>query len=360
MPETWRVSELLSQLETPDPWRDSHPFSEDIESFNQKLFEPGVSRANQADLLAEWLSRDYQPCWFGRMEAKRRRLAFCILNENDLAQSDQHIRVVIERERTAWKARAASGASHGFLIALISEDLARARRGPVLQELAETICELYLGVRESDRIHHDDLLLKLEVEGVATNRRWRVGVNYFSAQGDGLWWRDHRIPGGMAFSMNSVGHMARVLADDAIAKDPTLAAKAAIVPREKLTYWAVPTAMGLIGAPVAGSGRGTWLADWGSFPEDKEPPTFDRRHARFRHLAKYSENRYKGRYHTDITIPSDYFEEELWELEEIGERDDLYFTYLHSLADEAYESMGIGIEEANFLQQDGPADGSEQ
>jgi hypothetical protein len=36
-----------------------------------------------------------------------------------------------------------------------------------------------------------------------------VGVNFFGAQGDGRWWHDHRIPAGIAFSMNSVGHMAK-------------------------------------------------------------------------------------------------------------------------------------------------------
>ena len=38
---------------------------------------------------------------------------------------------------------------------------------------------------------------------------WLAGVNYFCAQGDRRWWHDHRIPGGMALSVNSVGHLAK-------------------------------------------------------------------------------------------------------------------------------------------------------
>jgi hypothetical protein len=149
-------------------------------------------------------------------------------------------------------------------------------------------------------------------------RRWKVGVNYFSSQGDRLWWHDHRIPGGMAFSMNSVGHMARSRAESEIRRNPTMARQCAAVPREKLVYFALPTAMKTIGPPRAGGTRATWLADRGTFAEDKEPPTFEVRRRYFGELARYSENGYHGRYHTDHTIPSAYFNEALWKLEEIG------------------------------------------
>ena len=345
--KTWRISDLHTQLEASrDPWRVANLFSPDMAACHDKLFASGASRSEKAGYLAEWLASTNQPCWFGRMEAKHKRLAFCVLTENDLAQSDQEIRVVIAKERRAWKELARKGESHGFLIAVVSKAIAFARRGPTLKDFAESICELYLGARESDEKHHDDLVLELATGGAVVNRRWEVGVNYFSAQGDGLWWHDHRFPGGVAFSMNSVGHMARAKAEELIATNPEMAAKAASVPQDKLAYWALPAAMGIIGAKVAGSKRGTWLVEYGTFPEDKEPPTFDERRARFgRHLANFSHNRYRGHYHTDVSIPSDFFREELWELEKIGVREDLFFTYLHSLADPAYESMGIGIEE---------------
>jgi hypothetical protein len=166
-------------------------------------------------------------------------------------------------------------------------------------------------------------------------------VNVFSVQADGRWWHDHRFPGGLAFSMNSVGHFARLAAEAELRKskasDPIRN-----LAREKLVYRALPLAMKTIGPPVDGSQRGTWLAKRGTFPEDREPPTYEERRRYFKELAAFSENRYVGRYHTDITIPSDYFKEELWRLEEIGTIDELYFTYLHSLADQDYWSMGIG------------------
>jgi len=277
------------------------------------------------------------------MEAKQRRLAFCILTENDLESSDQRIRQLIEEARTDWKRRAFDGGSHGFLIVAISPAIANARQGSDLQALAMKICELYVGAGATNEIHHDSLILDIDRPGQSPERRsWKVGVNYFSAQGDGRWWSDHRIPGGMAFSMNSVGHMARAKVESELAKNSTLANRLAELPREKLVYWALPKAMKTIGPPVDGSDRGTWLADRGAFAEDSVPPTFEQRQRYFAELAKFSENRYKGRYHTDHTIPSDYFREDLWKLEDITVRDDLYFTYLHYRADTDYESMGLG------------------
>jgi hypothetical protein len=144
----------------------------------------------------------------------------------------------------------------------------------------------------------------------------------------------------MAFSMNSVGHMARTRAEQVLAKSAPQAITE--VSRQRLVYWALPTAMKTIGPNPTDGIRGTWLVEHGTFAEDVEPPTFAMRERWFRDLAGYSHHGYHGRYHTDFTIPTDYFKEGLWRLEEIGHRDDLVFTYLHSLSDEDYEAMGIG------------------
>jgi hypothetical protein len=338
MAKTWAVSDLIDQLE-PDPWRMQNPFSDDMRTCHEVLFRPDSSRAEKADVLAQWLGK-YQPCLFGQMEAKQGRLAFCILTENDLERSDQEIRLRIQQERLDWKGWARHGDSHGFLIVAVSERIAVARRGDTLHRLAKRLCELYLGVDGSDEVHLDDLILRIESGGQIEWRQWKVGVNYFSAQGDGLWWRDHRIPGGIAFSMNSVGHMARTRAEQAARKNPTLVRDDQ--PREKLVYWALPIAMKTIGPPVEVSTRATWLAKRGTFEVDKEPPTFEQRQRYFGDLARFSENRYLGRYHTDETIPSPYFDEQLWRQEDLQIRDDMYFTYLHSRSDADYETMGLG------------------
>lgn len=341
--QSWQVSDLVSRLESErDPWRDAYRFSDDVTECHQVLFDLAASRDEMAEALADWLA-NWQPCLFGRMEARRRRLAFCILTENDLERSDQDLRAKIAQERADWRDRARTGATHGFLIVAVAERIALARPGAVLQQLATTLGRLYLGCDEPDMIHHDELMLDIrDGDEIAERRRWKVGVNYFSAQADGRWWSDHRIPGGMAFSMNSVGHMARTRAEQALAKSggKTMVEGA----RERLVYWALPTAMRTIGPNTSDGPRGTWLVEHGRIAQDIEPPTFEMRERWFRELAGYSHNGYHGRYHTDFTVPTDYFKEGLWKLEEIGHRDDLAFTYLHSLSDEDYEAMGIGEE----------------
>jgi hypothetical protein len=339
---TWVVSDLIEQLQA-DPWRDQQPFSQDVQQCQRVLFNRTRSRQGKLDALNDWLA-EFQPCLFGQMEARQKRLAFCLLTENDLARSDEDIQLRIEEDRQDWKRRAVAGETHAFIILTVSESIARARPGDLLLNLAQRICELYLGVSGVDKILHDELLLEIAAVEQTERRSWKVGVNYFAAQGDGRWWRDHRIPGGMAFSMNSVGHMARIHAERAMRRDPKLAKSLADVPRERLVFWALPKAMKTIGIPTQGSTRGTWLAERGSFPEDKEPPTFDARQRVFGDLAHFSENRYKGLYHTDETIPSTYFDPDLWRHEDLVERDDLYFNYLHLQTEEDYLSMGIGIE----------------
>ena len=101
--------------------------------------------------------------------------------------------------------------------------------------------------------------------------------------------------------------------------------------------------MKTIGVPEPDSTRGTWLVERGRFPEDKEPPTYEVRERVFGELARFSENRYHGKYHTDETIPSPYFDPRITTLDEAPLRDDLVFTYLHSPKDDDYLSMGTGI-----------------
>ncbi len=345
MKRTWEVSDMIGRL-PPDRWRlNDRPFSEDLVKCHEALFDPRRTRRQKLAALESWLA-DFQPCLFGRMEAKQGRLAFCLLTENDLEASDQDIRQSIEQARMGWKRQGAQSKSHGFLIVAVSPTIALARPGPELHRLALKLCELYLGEAASDTILHDRLILEIDRgAGEAPERRsWKVGVNYFSAQGDGRWWHDHRIPGGMAFSMNSVGHMARALAERERGKDPNRARRFDVIPREKLVYWALPKAMKTIGPPREGGSRGTWLIPHGSCDEDKEPPTFEQRQRYFGDLASFSPNRYRGRYHTDHSVPSPYFDEALGRRDDLPVRDDLYFTYLHDLDDPDYLSMGLGVE----------------
>lgn len=350
MSSTWIVSDLIDKLE-PDPWRIDNAFSDDMTKCHEVLFDVSKSRQEKVLALSDWLAEN-QPCLFGRIEAKQRRLPICLVTENDLVRSDQELRATIARHRTDWKRQAITGGSHGFLIAVVSKQVAFARSGGqdgVLHRLASRLCELYLSLNDSDKTLHDDVMLKIVANDKTEYRKWKVGVNFFSSQGDGRWWRDHRVPGGIMFSMNSVGHMARSRAEMMLNRDPQLIERVPDIPRERLVYFALLTAMRTIGLPSEGSTRGTWLAEHGTFEEDKEPPPYNQRERHFAELAKYSENRYQGYYHTDHTIPTDYFIEELWRKEDLRVRDDLLFTYLHSKTDEDYLSMGLG----EFIDSDG-------
>lgn len=341
-PVAWMIADLIEELPQ-DPWRAANPFSTDVQTCHGVLFRARSTRAAMAEALDNWLGTE-QPCLFGRMEAKQRRLAYCLLTENDLERGDDHVRARIQEDRDAWRRSARRGESHGFIILAISPLIARATVGPELRRLARHLCDLYLGRDDLDQILLDDLILEIPTQTAREYRTWRVGVNYFSAQGDGRWWRDHRFPGGIAYSMNSVGHMARTKAEAMVGRNAGLAESCRDVSRERLTYWALPTAMKTIGPPADGSTRGTWLAERGRFEEDCDPPTYDQRHRAIGDLAAYSENRYLGRYHTDETIPSPYFDTTIAELSAAQLRDDLTFTYLHSPIrdEEGYGTMGIG------------------
>jgi hypothetical protein len=337
----YMIRDLIDELPE-DPWRGAHQFSPGVQACHGVLFRSGASRAEMEKAINDWLAAE-QPCRFGQMEAKQGRLAFCLLTENDLYRGDDHIRARIEEDRVAWKRRALDGDSHGFIIVAVSPQIARATVGPEFRRLACHLCGLYLGRDDQDVSFHDSLLLAIQNGGEPERREWKVGVNFFAAQGDGKWWRDHRFPGGIAYSMNSVGHMARCRAEEMIRRDATLAAELAEVPRDRLVYWALPMAMRTIGIRQPESTRGTWLIERGQCVEDREPPTYEVRERVFRELVGYSENRYHGSYHTDETIPSPYFDTAITTPEESRRRDDLFFTYLHDARrDDAYLTMGVG------------------
>src|SRR2546427_754568 len=105
----WGISDLVDALE-PDPWRESNPFSKDIEDCHRVLFDSRTSLEAKAKSLELWLAKS-QPCLFGQMEAKQGRIVFCVLTETDFERGDDAIRAKIARERRDWRRRAAEGES---------------------------------------------------------------------------------------------------------------------------------------------------------------------------------------------------------------------------------------------------------
>jgi hypothetical protein len=297
------IASLYEQLQA-DPWRTS--FSPEVEDAHRALFR-SPEDAVRAGIINDWLASKNQPCLFARTAAKRGLLSFCVLTEQDLSGPDVELRQKLQSKRLAWLRRGFQGHSSGFVIVAITERLAYAAPSQTILQLAQRLCSLYL-MRSiaPDTIYHDEIFLEKPGPGRRT-WRWLVGANFFGAQGDGRWWRDHRIPGGIALSMNSVGHM--VKADMISRAMMELDRKVGAVGEEwdvsqvdsldKALTLAMRTIKQAADTP---SGPATSLiTDDGSceiacpFPL---PPD----------LAGRSYCEYRGQYHTDVTLPSEYFD----------------------------------------------------
>jgi hypothetical protein len=304
---TRSIAELISSLH-PDPWRQRAGFSPEVEAANRTLFS-AKSDSEAAEVLNAWLKK-HQPCVFGKHAAASGLISYCILTESDLRQPDGVIRDKIQAARREWTAEGFDGDKSGFVILAISPAIAYAEPNDAVKALAHRLCSLYL-LRDVrfDEVELDEAYLEMRGKPDATFR-WDAGVNYFCAQGDGRWWRDHRIPGGMAFSINSVGHMVK---SAQYGKGMKQLAKELEVPDGE---WnpsnfhslgeALKIAMLTIKSASDGkSGRATELmargeetgGTNGSSCPVKLPPD----------LADKDCHQYRGYYHTDHTLPSVYF-----------------------------------------------------
>jgi len=178
-------------------------------------------------------------------------------------------------------------------------------------------------------IYTDEIFLELP----GTRRmtwRWNVGVNFFGAAGDGRWWQDHRIPGGIAFSMNSVGHLVK---SGQIATKMSELAALIEAPTEDLVATKVdslPKALDLAMRTIdmaseTPSGRATRLMPLPSKIEDLTVHPCPVELPAFLRGKNYCE--YEGYYHTDETIPAEYFTSSVDRDPAISPRR-LDFTYL--------------------------------
>jgi hypothetical protein len=308
MTESRSVADYFPLLE-PDEWRARAGFSPEVEAANRELFRPGLPEEDAARLLGKWLER-HQPCLFGRIAARAGALGYCVLSEDDLRRPDGFIKDKIQARRLEWTRDGFEGRKSGFVILAVSPALASARPGPEVRELARRLCYLYLETDvETDKIYTDQLYLQKPGSRMTT-WRWLTGVNYFSAQGDGRWWQDHRIPGGLGFSVNSVGHLVKsgIVAKAMRELDEAAGAPFEDYPEPKVDSLgkALELAMRTIGmASDAVSGKATELlplpTDRGSLPVPECPVKLSEK------VADKNFCEYRGYYHTDYTLPSEYF-----------------------------------------------------
>jgi hypothetical protein len=175
--------------------------------------------------------------------------------------------------------------------------------------------------------------------------KWSAGVNYFSSHGDKRWWHDHRIPGGIALSINSVGHMVKstILSHGMKELERELNiesqdwGKSAIDSLDHALYIAMKTIASASNGP---SGKATWLLPLALRDKEHRPSCPTRLRSG---LEDKDYCTYKGYYHTDITLPSEYFRPDL-ERPSVIQPHELDFTYLfdHEIENPDHTTMGTG------------------
>ena len=338
------IAQQLLQLE-PDGWRRSAGFSPDIEAANQKLFAPDITEAASVEVLSKWL-QGYQPCLFGRIAAKHGAISYCVLSEADLRQSDEFIKEKIQTARLAWTREGFEGRKSGFIILAVSPLIAYAQPSPAMRELARRLCHLYLETEiKMDHIHLDEIYLQKPGSRLTT-WKWQTGVNYFCSQGDGRWWHDHRIPGGMAFSVNSVGHLVKsgMIANVMKELDALTGAPDEAYPVSKIDSLAqaLELAMRTITmASEAVSGRATELLP---LPPDRDELPVPECPVKLSKLvADKNHCEYRGWYHTDYTLPSEYFSADIERPPALpGHSLDLTYLFHRDIDNPDFRLMGEG------------------
>ena len=338
------IRELYGALED-DPRRAELDFSEDLLQAQAQILAAG-SDEERASHLAAWLA-SHQPCKFGSIAARFDLIEFCFLTEADLLESDEHVHQKIHEAHEQWWDAALLGQKSGFVMLALSDKLSRARPDSKLLMFAQRLGQLYLNKEEveTDRIHLDQVFLEIPDRPRSHLYRWDAGVNIFAAAADKRWWQDHRIPAGVAYSVNSVGHMVRsaMLTRGLEKLHDTL--KLSLDNGGPTKVDSLGTALNLAMSTIADasetvSGRATWLVpasevgpeECGTCPVKLVPKIEDGSHCY-----------YRGTYHTDHTLPTVYFRDDV-ERPRDATAMQLDFTYLfrNTVDNPAYRTMGEG------------------
>jgi hypothetical protein len=204
------LRQLLLSL-TRDKDRPSRPFSEGIRVAHDVLLNPYATDPERTDAMNCWLQR-FQPCLFGVFAAKARGIQYCFVTEQDIVHSDEAVVEKIQRMRRYWKRRASKGQPvSGFMLSVLSPHIAFAAADENLRAFAQRVQDL-VGWDTLPDDTNEIVTESLYLLNPTTTQfhRFRFSVDFFASAGDGIWWQDHRVPGGIAFTANSVGHMLKV------------------------------------------------------------------------------------------------------------------------------------------------------
>ncbi len=259
------INELLGRLQG-DEFRKTHPFSDDLRAANELLHNPAAFDDEMADCMRTWCQTQ-QPCQFGILAAQQNRIHFSFLTHVAVSQwSDAEIAAKIAEDKKLWKQRAAfdpERAAHSFMLVVASQTVALAEPDANLEAFSNRLLELagwsldaHRSARRVNEISSDYLYLRNPSDGRLYG--FQFNLDFFACAAHDRWWHDHRVPGGVAFTANSLGHM-RAFREWYLekARDASeWALRLAMVTIENAEPGKVPAKKG--SAPVA-EGRVTWL-----------------------------------------------------------------------------------------------------
>lgn len=319
-------------------------FDHKLLEVSEVLWSATATEDERRASLLSWIGSS-QPCIFGKIASQESMISLCILSRSDIEEGDAHVLHRIQNARLGWLRSAAEGMTNGFVILVADRELAHAEPGEQLQTFSQRLAYLYLlRTVQADAVYHDEVALRIPTEPDHV-LQWLAGVNFFAAQGDGRWWQDHRIPGGVGFSVNSVGHFI------AVARRRTaLGAMQAAFPSAVTSELADPhlgsldDALSVAMLTISRASTGphapaTYLVKRATAPQTA------REHRVAKHLPKALEDKefrlYRGQYHTDWTVPSVYFHPRVKAPE--AEPIDLDFTYLYDDDIENIDHITMGV-----------------
>ena len=228
----------------------------------------------------------------------RRELQFLDFAPEQASRRDILIR--IQQGRRDWWQRSrspralVSTPAHGFVLCVVSQRVNFAEPNELLRQFSQELLGLW-GCRSTiepqGQVHWEELFL--ENPKTETYVRFEFSVDFFAAAGDGRWWQDHRIPGGVAFTANSVGHMRRY--------------REWYEGKPDQETWLLETAMGTIArAANTKYGQATWLRQLVEgrpyVPEVACPVLHPKAN-----LTGYDWTRYRGHLHTDHAVRPEFF-----------------------------------------------------
>ncbi|MGH7243402.1 MAG: hypothetical protein ACREJD_08310 [Phycisphaerales bacterium] len=337
------VAELFRQL-SGDAWRVKNAFTIEMLQANALLHNTAATEDEMVECLNAW-SLKHQSCQFGRAAASQGRLHFCILPEDAVSSwSDDEIQQKINEEKRLWKQRAACDAkraAHSFVIVVASPRVALAAPDQHLRAFGDRLLALAgwesdrRGVRKHNTITSDYLYLRKPADQAFYG--FLFNVDFFACAGDGRWWRDHRFPGGIAFTANSAGHMMRFREwyDGKIDSEEWALKQAMATIRN-----AEPTKPGTAG-DAATEGRATWLLPLSA----KGQPLVERLACPLSKVPAMLEGkdwtRYEGVLHTDHAVREEFFQDR--EAAPTASKPYLMdFTYLYDHNQSDFERFAIG------------------